>query len=186
MVMWDIRNIYVAKAWATCNGRRLTGIRYGDSGPHGWASSGEISVSLPPRQRRSARPVTSGIRANQFKVDTSSSRSLPVMGNGLAKLVEEPNVTVDDRWNQVVTVDGNPSWCWILWKGEGSQNFVKTSSITTLRCGMMAGCAARLPSFLIRAPSARKSGCSKLCWQQVEQMMQDPCSRKSCGGRRPN
>ncbi|CAL9013967.1 unnamed protein product [Prunus brigantina] len=97
-------------------GRRLTGIRYGDSGPHGWASSGEISVSLPPRQRRSARPVTSGIRANQFK---HGSRSLPVMGSGLAKLVEEPNVTVDDRWNQVVTVDGNPSWCWILWKGEG-------------------------------------------------------------------
>ena len=25
--------------------------------------------------------------------------------------------------NQVVTVDGNPSWCWILWKGEGSQKF---------------------------------------------------------------
>lgn len=45
------------------------------------------------------------------------------MGSGLAKLDEEPNVTVDDCWNQVVTVDGNPSWCWILWKGEGSQKF---------------------------------------------------------------
>ncbi|CAL2279484.1 unnamed protein product [Prunus armeniaca] len=47
------------------------------------------------------------------------SRSLPVMGSRLAKLDEEPNVTVLE--SGCVTVDGNPSWCWILWKGEGIQ-----------------------------------------------------------------
>ena len=38
------------------------------------------------------------------------------------------------------------------------RSFEKTSRRMTLRCGMMVGVATRLPSFLIRAPSARKAG----------------------------